>query len=79
MDDGKQALIPFIFVEVRLPNAPPGTAPHLRGRIPSSHWVFNWDARRACGYLLIAPRKKDRDEMRFHVEWRSLLAQRRQG
>ncbi len=79
MDDGKQELIPFIFVEVRLPNAPPGTAPHLRGRIPSSHWVFNWDARRSCGYLLIAPRKKDRDEMRFHVEWRSLLAQRRQG
>jgi hypothetical protein len=79
MDDGKQELIPFIFVEVRLPNAPPGTAPYLRGRIPSSHWVFNWDARRSSGYLLIAPRKKDRDEMRFHVEWRSLLAQRRQG
>jgi hypothetical protein len=79
MDDGKQLLIPFVFVEVHLPNAPPGTAPRLRGRIPSSHWVFNWDARRSCGYLLIAPRKKDRDEMRFHVEWRSLLAQRRQG
>jgi hypothetical protein len=79
MDDGKQELIPFVFVEVRLPNAPPGTAPHLQGRIPSSHWVFNWDARRSCGYLLIAPRKKDRDEMRFHVEWRSLLVQRRQG
>jgi hypothetical protein len=79
LDDGKQQLIPFVFVEVHLPHAPPGTAPRLRGRIPSSHWVFNWDARRSCGYLLIAPRKKDRDEMRFHVEWRSLLAQRRQG
>ncbi len=76
-DDGKQQLIPFIFAEVRLANAPAGTVPRLHSKVPESHWVFCWDARRSCGYLLIAPRKKDRDSMRFHVEWRSQVARAR--
>ena len=76
-DDGKQRLIPFIFAEVRLPNAPVGAVPRLHSKIPESHWVFCWDARRSCGYLLIAPRTKDRDSVRFHVEWRSPVARAR--
>jgi hypothetical protein len=69
MDEGKQRLVPFVFVEVRLPKASPGARPRLQSKVPSSRWVFCWDARRSCGYLLITPRTKDRDEVRFHVVW----------
>jgi hypothetical protein len=62
-------LVPFLFAEVRLPRAPAGRTPRLRSRLPSDHWVFCWDARRQCGYLLVTPRAKDRKELRFHVEW----------
>lgn len=62
-------LVPFVFAEVRLPNAPPGQAPKLRSRLPASNWVFCWDARRRCGYLLATPRPGDKEELRFHIEW----------
>jgi hypothetical protein len=39
--------------------------------LPSSHWVFTWDARRGVGYLLVEPRAKDDNDLRFHVEWQS--------
>jgi hypothetical protein len=65
-EDG-QALVPFVFAEVRLPRA--GQAPRLRTRLPASRWVFVWDQRRRTGYLLAAPRPQDRGELRFHVEW----------
>jgi hypothetical protein len=64
-----QPLVPFAFAEVRLPRAKPGLTPQLSSRIPASHWVFNWDARRGVGYLLVEPRSKDETEMRFHVKW----------
>jgi hypothetical protein len=67
-EDGT-ALVPFVFAEVRLPNAPPDKTPRLRGRVPETHWVFCWDARRRCGYLLVTPREKDQEEVRFRVEW----------
>lgn len=62
-------LVPLAFAEVHLPHVPAGQTPRLRSRVPSSRWVFCWDARRRCGYLLVAPRAKDRNELRFHVQW----------
>ena len=54
---------------MHLPKAPPGRTPRLRSRLPERNWVFCWDARRACGYLLITPRARDEGEVRFRVEW----------
>jgi Peptidase family C25 len=68
-DDGTRRLVPFLFAEVKLPKAPAGQAPRLSSRIPSDHWVFCWDGRRGTGYLLVTPRAKDRDTLRFHFEW----------
>jgi len=62
-------LVPLVFAEVRLPAAPAGKLPHLHGTLPASRWVFCYDARRACGYLLAMPRATDADELRFHVAW----------
>jgi hypothetical protein len=67
-DDGRR-LVPFVFAEVHLRKAPPGKKPHLTSRIPGRHWVFCWDKRRKCGYLLVTPRAKDCEELRFHVRW----------
>jgi hypothetical protein len=68
-DEEKHCLVPFVFAEVHLAKAPPGRAPRLHSRLPSSHWVFCWDSRRSCGYLLITPRPGDQGDLRFHVEW----------
>jgi hypothetical protein len=68
-DDEGQPLVPFVFAEVSLPHAPAGRTPSLHGALPASHWVFSWDARRKTGYLLALLRPKDREELRFHVEW----------
>jgi hypothetical protein len=67
-EDG-QPLVPFVFAEVRLPNAPTGKTPRLQSRVPSSHYVFCWDERRNTGYLLLEPRAGDKDDVRFHVHW----------
>jgi hypothetical protein len=67
--DDPKALIPLVFAEVPLPHAPAGKVPHLSSKLPSKDWVFNWDARRRCGYLLAVPRDKDREELRFVVHW----------
>jgi hypothetical protein len=67
-DAGKR-LVAFVFAEIRLPRAPAGQTPRLRTRLPDNHWVFCWDARRRCGYLLVTPRPRDEREIRFHVEW----------
>jgi hypothetical protein len=68
-DEDVKHLIPFIFVEVHLPKAPEGKTPQLRSKLPESRWVFCWDARRKCGHLLFMPRAKDREELRFYVDW----------
>jgi hypothetical protein len=68
-DADGQPLVPLVFAEVLLPKAPPGQTPVLHSRLPASHWVFNWDPRRRCGYLLVAPRSRDAEELRFQVEW----------
>ncbi len=63
-------LVPFVFAEVALPHGRPDQVPELHGKLPSSHWVFSWDARRRCGYLIAVPRGKDSDELRFTVHWK---------
>ena len=68
-DEDVKHLIPFIFVEVHLPKVPDGKTPRLHSKLPESRWVFCWDARRKCGQLLFMPRAKDRDELRFSVDW----------
>lgn len=67
-DDGKR-LVPFVFAEVRLPKAPPHHVPRLSSRLPEDNWVFCWDERRRCGYLLVTPRPRDERELRFRVDW----------
>ncbi len=68
-DDDGQRLVPLLFAEVQLPQVPPDQVPRLRSRLPESRWVFCWDARRRCGYLLIMPRAKEQGELRFQIEW----------
>jgi hypothetical protein len=67
-DADGQPLVPLVFAEVHLPKIPAGQTPMLRSKLPESNWVFNWDARRRCGYLLVAPRSRDTEELRFRVE-----------
>jgi hypothetical protein len=67
--DDDHCLVPLVFVEVRLPAVPAGLTPQLHGRLPHSAWVFLWDGRRRCGYLLLRPRTSDHGELRFHVSW----------
>ncbi|MCI0463583.1 MAG: C25 family cysteine peptidase, partial [Gemmataceae bacterium] len=68
-DEDGQQLVPLLFAEVSLPKAPKGQTPRLRSRVPETRWVFCWDSRRRCGYLLVTPRAKDRGEIRFQIEW----------
>jgi hypothetical protein len=70
-DDKLQRLVPLVFAEVELPKVPSKQVPKLTTKLPNNRWVFCWDARRKCGYLLAAPRSSDHDELRFHVGWDS--------
>jgi hypothetical protein len=63
-------LVPLVFVEVRLPDAPAGKTPELCSRLPASRWVFSWDGRTRRGYLLLTPRNTDRGELQFQVAWK---------
>jgi len=65
---GSKQLVPLVFTEINLPQAPPGKTPSLQGRLPKRNWVFCWDDRRCCGYLLAAPRAGDSD-IHFRVSW----------
>jgi Peptidase family C25 len=66
-----ESLAPFLFAEVRLPEAQPGRTPILHTKLSSRHWVFLWDERRGVGYLLVSPRSREDREFHFHVEWRN--------
>jgi hypothetical protein len=68
-DDDGSRLVPFVFAEVSLPAGPPDQTPRLRSPLPGTSWVFCWDERRRCGYLLVIPPFKHRGELRFHVTW----------
>ena len=67
-DDG-QPLIPLVFAEIPLPRAPSDLTPRLHSKLPSTSYVFCWDARRRCGYLLVEPRTIEEQELRFSVDW----------
>jgi hypothetical protein len=67
--DDQHQLVPLIFREVSLAKGPADKTPALRTRLPDKNWVFSWDARRRCGYLLVTPRAKDQGEIRFQVDW----------
>ena len=73
-DEDGQPLVPFVFAEVSLPRARRGQTPTLHSKLPSNRWVFCWDERRRCGYLLATPRARDTKELRFRVEWPSARA-----
>jgi Peptidase family C25 len=68
------SLAPFVFAEVRLTDAEPGRVPRLRSRLPDDRYVFCWDGRRGCGYLLVTPGPRPERELRFRVEWQASSA-----
>jgi hypothetical protein len=72
----RRPLVPFVFAEIHLPRARPGWTPRLTSRLPSNRWVFCWDERRRCGYLLATPRPQDTEELRFHVAWEAVEVDR---
>jgi hypothetical protein len=71
-DSDDRPLVPFVFAEVALPKAKAGMVPELSSKLPSSRYVFTWDERRECGYLLALPRDTDTSELRFHVSWKAI-------
>jgi hypothetical protein len=68
--EDEKPLVPFVFSEVALPKAPAGHVPELHTKLPASHYVFCWDQRRRTGYLLVTPRARDENELRFRVTWK---------
>jgi hypothetical protein len=67
-----QPLVPFVFAELYFPQARSGKVPSLTSRLPGHDWVFVWDPRRQCGYLLVVPSTHEADnELLFHVHWQS--------
>jgi hypothetical protein len=70
-DADGQPLVPLVFAEVYLPKAPTNGTPVLHSKLPASNYVFNWDSRRRCGYLLVEPRSRDTEELKFRVEWKT--------
>jgi Peptidase family C25 len=67
--DGLRQLVPLVFAEVRLTPPGPGKTPRLQGKLADRRWVFVWDDRRACGYLIVVPPGDGRRELRFDVRW----------
>ena len=67
-EDSRQ-LVPFAFAEISLPRIPAGKVPRLSSRLPERNWVFNWDARRRSGYLLVALPSRGGRKLRFEVDW----------
>jgi hypothetical protein len=67
-DEDDRVLVPFIFAEVPLPDAPKGKSPQLRTKLTDRNWIFCWDERRRTGYLLVTPRAKE-TELRFDIKW----------
>jgi hypothetical protein len=69
-DEDGAPLVPFLFAEVHLPREhPANTRPVLHSHLPSTSWVFLWDERRHCGYLLVTASERAGHSLRFRVEW----------
>lgn len=62
-------LLPLIFLEIPLPDAPVGATPRFRSKLPERHYCFRYDATRRCGYLLLTPRSQAEHEVTFRIEW----------
>jgi hypothetical protein len=77
-DDDNQPLVPFLFVEVHLPDAPEGKVPRLKSKLSWNHQVFCWDERRKRGYLLAEPHNLDEQELRFRVVWEEPVVSRQE-
>jgi hypothetical protein len=73
-EEGARPLVPFVFAEVHLPRGPLHQMPHLKSRVPANRYVFCWDARRRCGWLLVALRPEDDPELKFQVQWGTPVA-----
>jgi hypothetical protein len=69
-----QALAPLLFAEVQLPNAKAGQVPRLHSKLPDDRFVFCWDGRRSCGYLLVTPGSQAERDLRFRVRWQPVDA-----
>jgi hypothetical protein len=78
-DKDQRVMVPFVFAEVNIPNAPQGHTPRLVTRVPERNFVFRWDAGRRTGYLLMTPRAKDQTDVRFRIEWDRVAEAPREG
>ena len=68
----ERRLVPFLFAELALPQVPLDKTPRLKSKLPASRWQFCWDSRRRHGYLLVIPRARESEELRFQVSWETL-------
>jgi hypothetical protein len=68
-DEDERQLVPFLFAEVRLSPPAAGCVPRLQSRVPVNNYVFAWDGRRGCGYLIVIPPARERGELKFEVRW----------
>ena len=68
-DEDAKNLSPLAFAEVSIPDGPAGKVPHLSSKVPGRNYIFEWDARRTVGYLLLLPREKDAGAVEFKVHW----------
>lgn len=78
-DPEKQELVPLVFLEIPLTGGESGQVPRLSGRLPARNWVFSWDERRQRGYLLLIPRERDGEEIRFQVKWDTELREKNES
>lgn len=69
--DDERELVPLLFAEVSLPNAPDGTLPEFHCKLADTRHVFCWDERRKVGFLLVMPRSSDEHEIKFRVTWKT--------
>src|SRR5262245_40305913 len=67
-EEDVRRLVPLLFAEVRPPKVVPDKTPRLSSRVPARQWVFSWDSRRGCGYLLVLP-PRGQTEIRFDITW----------
>jgi hypothetical protein len=67
-DEDESHLVPFVFVEFAVPDAPDGKTLVLHSKLSAKSWVSIWDARRKAGFVLITPRTQEK-ELRFRIDW----------
>jgi len=68
-EDEDRHLVPLLFAEVRLTPPAAGRVPKLNSRVSANNYVFVWDGRRDCGYLLVVPPSRAHGELLFDVRW----------